>query len=189
MFTAAIIRVSMRVVLAAVTAFGTAACGHGRVATRFTDLAPKVRAGSTAYVTSRDGQQTRGTLVDVSDASLRLRLADSGIRHFAESDVSTVRLKDPLWNGLLIGAAVGGLPIAAIADEGCTSPNAVPDCDKVSRGEVFAYGAAGGAAIGAVLDLLHRKQVYRNPSVPRRSVMLLPLVGRRHIGVAFSSRF
>jgi hypothetical protein len=168
---------------------GLAGCGHAHVASTFSELQTHIAPDQTLSITARDGSRTTGKLVSIAGTSLTLRLPDSAARQFAQSDVARIRSRDSLWNGLLIGAAVGGLPFALLADEGCTAPNAVPDCVKVSRGEAIALTAGIGAVLGAGLDFAHRKRVFESAAIPRVSVTLSPAVSPRRVGITLTARY
>jgi len=176
------------VALLAVAFSASAGCAR-RVATTFKDLESRVRPGAVLYVTSHGGQETKGSLDAVSGSSLKLRIRDTAARDFAEADVSRIRERDSLWNGLLIGAATGGLMFAAVGEEGCTAPNAVAGCRKVSRGAGTAAMAAIGAGIGVGVDALHRRRVFRG--APRRGATLtiMPALSRQGSAVMLTSRF
>jgi small nuclear ribonucleoprotein (snRNP)-like protein len=165
-------------------------CAGKRVATTFTDMAKHVPAGTTVYVTTTDGKEVKGALATVSASSMKVSLRDTSMRDFSDADVTRVRAKDRLWNGLLIGAAVGGFLTFAINDASCIEPYASPDCVKVSRGAGVAIGTALGAAVGTGFDALHHRRVFRGTSSTRgASLFFAPVVTPNVVAVRVSSRF
>lgn len=137
-----------------------AGCAEKRVATTFTAMEKRVPAGTTVYVTTTNGEHLRGRFADVSASSVKLSLGDGSTRDFTPSDVAEIRMKDPLWNGVLIGGAAG-LMVGAMSDESCTARNASPHCLKISHGAGVAISAGIGATIGAAIDALHHRLVFR----------------------------
>ena len=165
-------------------------CAGRRVATTFTDIGKHVPAGTTVYVTTTDGTEVQGELATLSVSSMTVSLRNTSTRDFSEAEVTRVRVKDPLWNGMLIGAAVGGFFTFALNDESCTAPNASPDCLKVSRGAGVAIGTAIGAALGTGFDALRHRQVFRATRSTRgASLFIAPVVTPNMAAVRVSSRF
>jgi uncharacterized protein (DUF2249 family) len=166
------------------------ACAGKRIPTTFTDMGKRVPEGTTVYVTTTDGKEVQGKLAAVSVSSIQLLLRDTSTRDFREADVTRIRAKDPLWNGMLIGAGVVGFFSFALNDASCIEPYASPSCVKVSRGRGIAIGAAIGAALGAGIDMLHRRRVFRGTSSRRgASLFIAPVVTPKVLGVRVSSGF
>lgn len=163
-------------------------CAARRVAGDFATLEQRLAPGVTAYVTTVDGARFRGRVASVSAASLRLSLPDGAPRDFLPADVSAIRVRDPLWNGLLIGGGVSALMAGMINDAGCISPNVDPlGCQKASRGAGIAASAGMGAAIGAGIDALHHRRVY-NGARPAGTTRLLlaPALTRTSVSLRMS---
>jgi hypothetical protein len=139
-----------------------AAAGQPTVA----DVPDKPRPGEKITVTTTDGSQVTGRLLSLSPASLGI-MSDGGQRTVPASQVTRVVVKDPIRNGLLIGAAAGagaglagGLAVNAIC---VNETGACPGAVALLAG----IGAAAGAAIGAGLDgLRHRVAFDAVPGVP-----------------------
>lgn len=166
------------------------ACAGKRIPTTFTEMAPRVPEGTTVYVTTTDGKEVPGRLAAVSGSSMTVSLRDASTRDFDEADVTRIRVKDPLWNGMLIGAGVGGLFTFALNDAGCVEPYASPSCIKVSRGAGIAIGTAIGAALGTGFDMLHHPHVFRSTNSGRGArLFIAPVVTPTVLGVRVSSRF
>jgi hypothetical protein len=181
--------VECRSVLALAAILFCTACAQKRVATTFRELDPAVRPGTGIRITTADGRQMTGTVESLSAANMRVRSGEGTLREFAEADVSRIVASDPLWDGVLIGAAAAALPVALIADEGCTAPQAAPDCKQMSRGTSLAMLAAIGAGVGLGVDLLRRDDVFRTPAPPAASLRLVPVAGPGVAGFVLSARF
>lgn len=165
-------------------------CAVRRVPNTFSELATRVPPGATVYVTMADGSDVEGALVTASASLMTVSLGDGSMRDLASADVTEVRARDPLWNGMLTGAAIGGVGAFALADESCLEPYALPDCRKVSRGAGAAMGAAIGAALGAGFDVLHHQRVFRTRNhMIGASVVIAPVLTSDAVAVRVSSRF
>lgn len=162
----------------------------GKRVTTFSEMDKRVPAGTTVYVTTVGGQEIKGKVVTVAGSSMKISLRDAAMREFSEADVARVRAKDPLWNGILIGAAVGATPAVLLFEPGCVEPFAVPDCKTVSRGAGVAISAGMGAGVGLLWDVLHRRRVFHGAQPARRtSVVIAPVFGSKAAGIRVSSRF
>lgn len=177
------------VVGVSITLAGTGCAGR-RVATTFSDMEKRVPAGTTVYLTTRDGTEVKGKLVTVSGSSMNVSLRDAATRDFSEADVARISAKDKLWNGLLIGAALGGFFAFMLNDASCIEPYASPDCKKVPRGAGVAITAGIGAALGTAFDALHHRRVFRGTKSTRgASLFIAPVVAPHVAAVRVSARF
>jgi hypothetical protein len=177
-------------VVVALLALGVAGCAGKRVATTFGGMAARVPAGTTVHVTTVDGSETTGRLAAVSGTSMQVVLRDASRHDFREADVARVRVRDPLWNGMLIGAAAGGLSTFIMNDESCSAPNPSPDCRRVSRGAGVAIGALLGAGLGAGFDALNQQLVFHGPAGANgASLWIAPVLAPRHAGIVVRARF
>ena len=87
-------------------------------ASAFGDLWRHVKSGDTVFVMDGSGRETTGVFAKVSDSNLSL-LVDGQLQDLPVTDVRQIaRRGDSVWNGFLIGAAIGavigvpGLPVA-----------------------------------------------------------------------------
>ena len=156
------------------------------IANSFAELRLLVKSGDTIRVTSTNGAEVTGRLVDLSSASLVLA-AGNDRREWQESDVAGIRQRrgDSLMNGALWGLAAGaGFCSAAVL----RSPE-----DIESGGAVlFALGLCGamGTGIGVGIDALIRKdQVIYEPVSRASRLEVVPLVSTGRKGVVLSMRF
>ena len=151
-------------------ACGGAACAARPPARTFADLDARVRPGRTLFVIDDSGTETRGRLAVLSADALTLDTVGSP-RTFPAARVRQVqRYGESLWNGLLIGSAVG-LPGTLLADppyRACRSDPARLCADTAAAAGQRALGLAMMAGIGAGIDALmrSRNQVYLAPGQP-----------------------
>jgi hypothetical protein len=111
-------------------------------------------------VTGANGHDMKSTLATLSNASLELLKATSGradrtgrpapaAPSQGNAPSSTGGRRDSLWNGTLIGAAVGGVSGALVGAANCANYS----CQAGPVALAFGAGFAGiGAAAGALID-------------------------------------
>jgi hypothetical protein len=129
------------------------------------ELSQVVRPGETIVVTDTGGARVRGRLLQVS--SSEVVVATDELRRFEASAVERIQRNDSLWNGTLIGAAVGG----AIAALGVVATHGSSD-SFYGWAYVGVWAApAAGAATGALIDRASMAAVY---SAPRDKRAALP---------------
>lgn len=89
---------------------------------------------------------------------------------------------DPLWNGMLIGAAVG---------TGLATWDYLIDPSEPGNAVIFTVAIGLGAAIGAGIDALKTQPGKRGSSPFRRTAAMhvAPVVGRHHKAVLLCIRF
>jgi hypothetical protein len=137
-------------------------------------LAGKVKSGDTVYLLDTASREITGVFGKASGSTLTL-MVNGELRDFAFADIRqmTRRGGDPLWNGVLIGALIGGV------GSGAASQNV-----GLALSGAIIYGG-----VGAVVDKLvdGRVVVYRAPSA--KSVAVAPLVDGGRRGVRVSVRF
>ena len=150
-------------------------CAARQPARSFSDLQQRLHSGDTVYVIDKTGSETKGHIVDVSPSALVLDV--NGIRRRMEQDSvrQVQRYGDSLWNGLLIGVAVGtaGSLIADPTYERCKNEPQKLCANPQTGQRVLAVGIMG--AVGAGIDALirGRKQVYLAPGHPLQSARSL----------------
>jgi hypothetical protein len=95
------------------------------VATTFDELRRIVRIDESISVTDSGGATHQGRLASLSASSLQLRQGSGRWATFTERDVNNVAAvrSDPLWNGMMIGFAVGATPVALVGGAGPNHPN------------------------------------------------------------------
>ena len=141
---------------------------------------PEVQTGQYVWIVAADGRGLDGRVQSVTSDSIVLRKGTVTAR-VKWSDVRTahVRVGDPLTNGLLIGAVVGGVggwvTSALIMKAICS------ECDNSSEAQQIAIAVAGiGAGVGAFID----SRRFRRREAQKPSMTLAPILGSRVAGIA-----
>jgi len=186
--------------LAGVMLFAGAATAQP-VATSFDDLGRFVKSGDTIYLTDAAGRTTKGRLGDLSSASLDLLVRKVGPDgretlvsqgRLSETDVRQIsrQRRDPVWKGLLIGAAVVGGPWLLAC-------NPATDWCYYNDGANL-YRAAAlittgiGAGIGALIDAAINERTmvyYRAPANARSRVLISPAISASRMAVRMAVTF
>jgi hypothetical protein len=150
----------------------------------FTALPELLRPGQAVIVTATDGTDRKGRIAELSPSSLVILTPDRQV--YGQANVRRIRRTDSVWNGVLIGAAVGGA-VAAIGYAGTRGHS-----DAVYG---WAYigswlAPAGGAVAGALIDRASNRTIYVAPPATSRSgpTPSQDLEPRRH-GLQVSARF
>jgi hypothetical protein len=126
----------------------------------FGDLALRLKVGETISVVDASGREVTGRVATLSDIAVAL-IVDGIRQEFASDRIERVyrRRRDPVKNGVLIGAATG----AAVGFSAGRSADS-PACPRsgIECGQGAMIGIVGGALWGAVggwiVDLLIRKR-------------------------------
>jgi hypothetical protein len=141
-------------------------------------------------VTDAQGREIKGRIQTLTPDALTLR--GDGAGTFAGRDVSLIRQRqaDGIWNGALIGLAVGG----GLAAAGCISIAGEDDAGAWCAMGLVAYGVFG-TGIGIAIDAMipgKKLVAYRAPGAagaPSARVSVAPVVTPRTKGVAVSFAF
>jgi hypothetical protein len=171
-------------------------CAHPRsssaqgIATTFGELAGRLRAGTTVYVTDDAGVKRKGDVAALSSSTLELSIdgkrqifLEDGVRQITERRRSTGK-------GAKIGLAVGaGLALfAALSSSECEGCRHGPDAlVPVTVAGLIGMGAGVGAAIGAAFT--HEQVVYQAPSQTPPRIQPSLIVRRHQITIAGSLAF
>jgi uncharacterized protein YcfJ len=117
----------------------------------------RVKPGDEIFVTERQGRESSGHFTRLSSASMAL-LVNGVEREISRGDIGRIERPDSLWNGALIGGALGAL-LGTGAGASCS-----PHCAAAVTGTMLGFGAAG-AVLGARIDgaAHHRSTVYGSP--------------------------
>lgn len=163
----------------------------GQQTVPFDELSSVLRRGQTLVVTDNSGEETKGRLQEVSASALVLSVPnDATGRHtFAADRVMRIRRTDSVWNGALIGLAVGlGTGIVLVRGN-CTAPD--PECEAIVWAALGLPSIAVGTGVGALIDrAVGNGTIYVDRiRAPQRSMTISPVVGRRGSGVRLSLRF
>lgn len=157
---------------------------ESRAAATLSEAVRALRVGDRVVVTGPSGETLRGRVE--SPGPLTVSPPGAAAVEVVEADVARLAVlrADPLWNGALIGLAVGASVVLA-AD--CNSPG----CDEVQPYAVPAVLALG-VGVGALVDHLHRGEVVlyeAGPDRGRAALSVAPLIGPARRGIAFTLRW
>ena len=146
----------------------TAAAQHGEQPARsFEELKSRVTIGETISVVDTSARVVAGRIATFSDAALMLAV-DGSRRQFAVADIARIerRPRDPVANGLLIGAGAGAV-VGYGLGRGVDSPSCPREGIECGQGATLGTvtGALWGAVGGWLVDTLIRKRevVYLKP--------------------------
>jgi hypothetical protein len=156
------------------------------VAHSLDELRPLVKVGEAVIVTDRQGQETQGTIAEISSASLGLFV--SGTRtDFSEADLDTVGRRDSRWNGTLWGLAVGAT-IGISFEKGLADEYGR---DDIGDGSVVVPFAGLGAGIGFAVDAMIRSRriIYSSAGSSAKIAAVAPVWNIRRKGIYVSLQF
>ena len=183
-----IAHVRTRVVVALAALFllaGASRTAAQQAASAFEQIQFKVEEGDAVDLTDASGQIVRGELRKATDTEVWLDVRGD-VRKYREADVTQIRARsfDKLWEGAVIGTAVGAVFGAVLMSQA--------DCYE-DECVAFTLGFAGaGAGIGIGIDAMIRrfKLIYSAPERPSRTqVMLAPIARNGARGAAIAIRF
>ena len=125
----------------------------------------------------RAAGKSKGRVEQLSTASITV-----GGRTFTDTAIKEIRLPDPLWNGILIGAAIG---------TGLATWDYTIDPSEPGNAVVFAVAIGLGTAIGAGIDELRTKggKLLYASSRQTTTMRVLPLLERNRQGALVCIRF
>jgi hypothetical protein len=164
-------------------------------ASSFEQLQVLVQKGDQVSVTTGDGKVTKGSIEAVSTSSLRLVQNRVPIE-MAQVDVLEIKKKDPIANGVKMGALVGAGVGAGFGFLGaiisCGDADCAPEAAAIGAATI-GLSAGIGAGIGALVDAVSN----RNPVVYRarpgttteQRIRITPLLSASRTGVRVSLSF
>jgi hypothetical protein len=140
-----------------------------RPADSFRELQVRVKLGDTVIVVDRLGMDTRGRIAALSDVSLGLTI-DGVRRDFGENQVTRIeqRRRDPVRNGLLIGAGTGAL--AGFFLGRAVDSSSCPRASECGQGALLGTtaGLFWGGVAGWITDAVKRSRdvIYQARGAP-----------------------
>ena len=154
-----------------------------------TALEARVEPGTQVDIVDRQGRILRGDFVRADDEGVLVTVYGSaeGRRVGAAEVLSITRAGDSLKNGVLIGAAVGGLTALAVS----TDDTGASGCFSTScKAGLSAFAVVTYAGIGALIDRMIKghEVVYRAPT-DRVSWSVVPHPVPRGGGLLLALRF
>jgi hypothetical protein len=157
------------------------------VANSFQQLRALIKPGDTIYVTDLGGTTIKGTLADLSVSTLQMRVGRDRPRSLSEAAVNhiVVERADPLWNGPLIGFAVGAASglLIELAARG--------QYEKFSGRSAIGLGSVG-LLTGLLIDVANKENatVYvHGPGQQPRAVRVFPRVSKSAASVQIAVGF
>ena len=154
----------------------------------FSQLNTRLKPGDTVWVTDAQGREVTGEIVDLAPDSLTLKGGPA--RRLGPADATLIRQRrhDPLWNGALIGVAVGGGLGLAMGDFSGSW-----DWGDAAVGAVIFGGIGAGIGVGIDALIPGKKQLVYRASGPgggsHARLSMAPVVTRRSKGLAVSFAF
>jgi hypothetical protein len=153
-----------------------------------------VQKGDQVSVTTGDGKVTKGSIEAVSESSLRL-LRNRVPIEMAQMDVLEIKKKDPIANGVKMGALVGAGIGGGLGVLGALFSCGDADCaPEAVAGVALSIGISAGigAGIGTLVDAVSNRNpiVYRpRPRNPTTRIRITPLLSAERKGVRLSLSF
>jgi hypothetical protein len=167
-------------IAAIVFACAAAGCAHAKPVHSWRDVAGQLRPGHPVAIIDTAGTEVRGKVATVGSDSLTLK-ADGTLRHFDATNIRQIaRDGDPLWNGAVIGAAIGVF-VAGFSDNRCVGDPPVCN-DRQIPARIGFIAIATGA--GLAIDALHRDRRVIYQSSDRVTIRIVPALSPRGRGAS-----
>jgi hypothetical protein len=151
------------------------------VAHSFDELRRSASIGQTVVVTDVNGGNVRGTLTELSGAELVMLTPERHV--WTQQSVALVRRIDSVWNGVAIGAGVGG-GLAILGMVTTTGSDSVYGWGYIASWAL----PAGGAVGGWLVDRSLMKTLYASER-PAAKVSVSPVLARGTLGASLSIRY
>ena len=156
----------------------------------FAGLSSRLKRGEAVSLLDDDGGCTEGKVVDLTPSSLTLLVNKRERRTFPEANVRRIAVRDSLWNGAIIGFAVGLIPAGTVAFFKCPPPDLEKpvsrDCSGAAT-SAFVVVAGLFTAMGAGIDAVHERTLNVSPQGARLKVS--PVLSPDRQAVLVSIRF
>jgi hypothetical protein len=158
-------------------------------ATSFEQLAADgdIPLHQTVYVTDAWGNRIKGKLVDLRSGSLVLMQGAQRIE-LTEADVSRIRRRDSVQNGLWLGLGAGVAAAWLAPHLVCDLPD--PECAAIVFVAIGLPSIAAGTVAGAVIDSAIKKTVFESAGTRGTArIHVSPVLGGRRVGALATIRF
>ena len=141
----------------------------------------------TVEITETNGTTYKAKLKEISDRILTVT-SQGTARTLTETQILEIRhgRRDSLWNGSLIGLAAGAGAGAIAVTATCQNDS---ECSGIAALVFVPTFAAGGAAVGVVIDSLIRRQETVFSRSKSTQMHIAPIAGKKLAGVHVSLRF
>jgi hypothetical protein len=147
----------------------------------------RLEEGDAVAITEVNGRRFNARVESLTPSAL-IVTSDRGRWTFAPDQLSSVRTRDPLWNGTLIGLGIG-FGVAVVTTRAMCGSND-SECAAIVNLVLGIPSVAGGAAVGALVDALRRETVYRGPAGSRGGALrIAPMLSRDRQGIRLSVTF
>ncbi len=162
-----------------------------RVARSFQDLSAQVEPGANVSVMVTNGNEITGTITEISASSLGLMVGQNRL-DLPESNVLRIEgPRDPLWDGVAIGAGVAfGSIVVSLAAAGCSE--SCFESPDVWAGIAFSTGVGAGIGLWVDWARVSRELIFLSPGPnppTGAAVSLSPLLARDKKGLILSVSF
>jgi hypothetical protein len=144
-------------------------------------------AGERAWITTADGREVEGVVAQRSSSALTLR-TESGVMSFTAEELRAIDTTDPIRNGAVLGAKIGGfgaiVPSVLISLLVCAFEEEECDVNDVLtvNGVLIGMGTGIGAVTGAMVDSLRERRAPLYRRADGRGVRVAPIVDRHRVG-------
>jgi hypothetical protein len=155
------------------------------------ELQPRLQMNDTVRVEEIDGSRVQGKVESVSGSALRIRVKGES-REFRQPEILSVKKQynDPVKNGVILGAAIGGTAGAIIgvivSDVFCDG------CGNYKAGGALTVGVLGagiGAGTGALSDWLRKGYKTEFSQSRTAGFNVSPIFSKTAKGVSVAIRF
>ena len=174
---------SLLLLLVAVPASGQEVTGT------FEALDSLLKSGERIYVTDQNGGVVAGTVTTLTATSLELVLNGGYRQQWDQTAVREIRRRDPLLNGIAIGAGVGlgfglafGIPLGELIE------NETGGGAKATL-TMAALGVVAGMATGALVDAAAKGPVLFRSGGGCTTIRLQPILSNSAKGLQVGFRF
>ncbi len=152
----------------------------------FGNLERTLKPGHTVVVENVGGEQVKGEVITVSGTELTVEFSRSfepvSRLTYTAANTRLVVHRDSLLNGTLIGLGAGAASAVGFVRWQCGPPGFDKECSAIATLVGVAFVPAG-AGLGALVDFLVRKTVYRQAGDMTMEVAPMVSNGRRGVNV------
>ena len=128
-------------------------------------LQGRVDPGERVGLTTVEGRKFNGLVVSAAATALTLSVDDGRGRvseqSFAFADIRTVKRRDRLWNGFLIGLGAGIVGSEIFRHSLCGARGYDDECSAIVTGVGLVSILPGGIAVGMLVDKFSERTLYR----------------------------
>ncbi len=152
------------------------------------ELTGQISVGDQVRVTDDSGNTITGKVEQISSASLMLKGSSTALSAKSIQQIQK-GLKDPWWNGFLIGGGIGTAIGLLVAKSQCQNDS---ECSAIASVIFIPAGAAMGMATGAIIDrsMIKYDTVFTSRSLSSQSrFQIAPIISQNQKGLSLSIVF